>query len=400
MATLEDILEEYLEYCAFEKNLDKKTLKAYRIDLKQFILFISAKTLPVSTENIAQYIEKINEEYQPATVRRKIVSVKAFFRYLEQKELIEISPCYKMNIHIGQPQCKRIVISADVVEQLLATMYSEMENAKSGLSYRKAIQSIAIVELLVATGMCISEICALKQSDVDIENKCIFIHGKGAKKRILQIENKRVMDALILYQKIYADKMKDTECFFVNRLSKALSEQSVRYMINFYTKKAGIEMHITPQMFRNTFAVSCLNSDMDIRNVCKILGHSSVQVTEQYESALKHDNENKLDNESVMKLENNNPTETEILMFKYLGLYLVDKNEHMLRYAPAHTDSSYRRKKFPIQIDVDTEDIEWDSVITFDKLSETVSINSFYDIDAMALILARMDELGFKRLLM
>lgn len=102
-----------------------------------------------------------------------------------------------------------------------------------------------------------------------------------------------------------------------------------------------------------------------------------------------------------MRLENNNPTVTEVLMFKYLGLYLVETNENVLRYAPTHTDSySYRCKKFPASIEVNAEDIEWDSAITFDKQSETISLNSYYDIDGMELLITRMEELGFKAVFM
>lgn len=97
-----------------------------------------------------------------------------------------------------------------------------------------------------------------------------------------------------------------------------------------------------------------------------------------------------------MKFENENPTETEKLLFKYNGLYLVEKKVHSLRYAPVHTDNNC--EEFPYVLEnIEEKMIEWDGAIVFDVMSETVSIHSYYDIDTLALIVRRMEELGFKR---
>lgn len=97
-----------------------------------------------------------------------------------------------------------------------------------------------------------------------------------------------------------------------------------------------------------------------------------------------------------MKLENHNPTETEKLLFRYYGLYLVETSEWTVKYAPTHTDN--KSEEFPYVIEnINTEMIEWDNAITFDKMSETVSMNSFYDIDGIILISNRMEELEFRK---
>lgn len=96
-----------------------------------------------------------------------------------------------------------------------------------------------------------------------------------------------------------------------------------------------------------------------------------------------------------MKLENYYPTETERLLYIYYGLYIVEKNEDTLKYAPIHIDTD-NRKDFPTSVDIDKEMIEWDNAVIFERLSETVSINSYYDIDGISLILKRMEELNFK----
>ena len=130
--------------------------------------------------------------------------------------------------------------------------------------------------------MRISELCSLKPSDVDLESENILIYGKGAKERIIQIGNPEVISALNLYQKEFSEDINMCGYFFVNRLNHRLSDQSVRFMINRYTKLAGITQHITPHMFRHSFATLLLEQDVDIRYIQKMLGHSSISTTEIY----------------------------------------------------------------------------------------------------------------------
>ncbi len=153
---------------------------------------------------------------------------------------------------------------------------------------KTVIRDIAVIELLFATGIRISELCSLKQKDLDIDNRQVLIFGKGAKERILQIGNGEVISALVEYKKLFEKELADSEWLFVNRLHHRLSEQSVRFMINNYVELAGIEMHITPHMFRHSFATLLLEADVDIRYIQKMLGHSSINTTEIYTSVSLH----------------------------------------------------------------------------------------------------------------
>ena len=130
--------------------------------------------------------------------------------------------------------------------------------------------------------MRISELCSLKPSDIDLENNTVLIYGKGSKERILQLGNPEVIAALILYQETFQADISCCGYFFVNKFKRKLSDQSVRYMINRYAGLAGIEQHITPHMFRHSFATLLLEQDVDIRYIQKMLGHSSISTTEIY----------------------------------------------------------------------------------------------------------------------
>ena len=130
--------------------------------------------------------------------------------------------------------------------------------------------------------MRISELCSLKISDVNLYDGTILIYGKGDKERRIQIGNDSVIHILTEYKDNFSTERKSCNYFFVNQSGKALSDQSVRRMINKYTALASIEQHITPHMFRHTFATSLLEADVDIRYIQEMLGHSSINITEIY----------------------------------------------------------------------------------------------------------------------
>ena len=110
----------------------------------------------------------------------------------------------------------------------------------------------------------------------------ILIYGKGSKERILQIGNPEVISALNIYQETFQKDIEICGYLFVNRLGHKLSDQSVRFMISRYAGLAGLSQHITPHMFRHSFATLLLEQDVDIRYIQKMLGHSSISTTEIY----------------------------------------------------------------------------------------------------------------------
>lgn len=282
MNNLNHYITEYLEYCKYRKRLDNKTLKAYQIDLKQYKHFSSALPECLSKDTLDQFITNLHKQYKPKTIKRKIASLKAFFHYLEYKELLEENPFSKLDIRFREAKLLPKTIPFHSIQKFLSTLYKEKELAASEYQLRCCIRNIAVVELLFATGMRISELCSLKPTDIDFESNSILIYGKGAKERIIQIGNPEVLAALILYQKTFEKDIATCGYFFVNKLHHKLSDQSVRFMINKYAELAGIHQHITPHMFRHSFATLLLEQDVDIRYIQRMLGHSSISTTEIY----------------------------------------------------------------------------------------------------------------------
>lgn len=118
--------------------------------------------------------------------------------------------------------------------------------------------------------------------DVNLYDRSILIYGKGSKERKIQIGNDDVIPVLEEYKAVFLSEIQSCNHFFTNLSGEALSDQSIRRMINKYTYLASIELHITPHMFHHTFATSLLEADVDIRYIQEMLGHSSINITEIY----------------------------------------------------------------------------------------------------------------------
>ena len=282
MNTLKSYISEYIEYCEYRKRLDSKTLKAYKIDLKQFEIFCTDLSDCFAKNVVDDFITNLHKQYKPKTVKRKIASLKAFFHHMEYKELLNENPFAKLDIRFREAKLLPKTIPFHSIQTFLSTLYAQKELAESEYQLRCCIRDIAVIELLFATGMRISELCSLKPSDIDLESSNILIYGKGAKERIIQLGNQEVISALVLYQETFKKDIEICGYFFVNRLQHKLSDQSVRFMINHYAELAGISQHITPHMFRHSFATLLLEQDVDIRYIQRMLGHSSISTTEIY----------------------------------------------------------------------------------------------------------------------
>lgn len=276
-------IRDYLAHCKYEKNLNPKTLKAYEIDLQQFVNFIGTESCAYSKEILQLYIVHLQSNYKIKSVKRKVASLKAFFNYLEYEELLETNPFSKVRIKLHEPFLLPRTIPLAVVDRLLHCAYQQKAADTAGTArYYSDLRDIAVLELLFATGMRVSELSSLRPEFVDLTEGTVKIYGKGAKERIIHIGNGNVLSAVNAYYNAFSDNIASAGWFFVNRLGHQLSDQSVRFMIRKYTDLAGIDLHITPHMFRHAFATLLLEEDVDIRYIQQLLGHSSIVTTQIY----------------------------------------------------------------------------------------------------------------------
>ena len=277
-----ELVEKYLVCCELQKGLDAKTIKAYKVDLRQYMEFCCNDNC-IEKAIICDYVEHMHSQYKPKTIKRKIASLKAFFEYLSCEEIIEQNPFNKIRTKQKEPIILPKTIPQRVLTKILNMAYNEIENNKTDYAYKSAVRDVAVLELLFATGLRVSELCNLKAIDVNLtDNYSVKTFGKGGKERVIQLCTFDVVSILKKYKKLFKNEIENTGFFFVNKLSHRLSEQSVRFMINKYANKVSGNIHITPHMFRHTFATMLLEADVDIRYIQHILGHSSITTTEIY----------------------------------------------------------------------------------------------------------------------
>ena len=251
-------IDEFLNYCRYHKKLSDKTIRAYKIDLSQYGVFSNE----LSKQALWDYIEYLNKKYKPKTAKRKLATLKAFIHFLLLQDLIDFNPFDKLETTIKEPLLLPKTIPLGVIAKLISFSYQQIVFAKSDYQIRSAVRNTAILELLFATGARVAEICTLRSDNVDLLGNSVKFYGKGSKERIKEIP--------------------DSGYFFVNKLGRRMTEQSVRNMINFYCKQCGVDMHITPHMFRHSFATLLLEEDVDIRYIQRMLGHSSITTTQIY----------------------------------------------------------------------------------------------------------------------
>lgn len=282
--TIVEATKEFLWHCRFEKKLDEKTIRAYRADLKQMAEITGATRdiFEVSKTDIKCYLQAI-AHFKHKTIKRKIATLRSMLNYLECEYENYINPMRKMQIKMKEPLRLPAVMTIEEMRRILVFLYHQSSKyPKNTYSYKAAVQNIAIIELLFASGMRVSELCSLRNRDVDMANGEVRIIGKGNKERIIHICQPETRKALHHWLELRNGVCDLQAPFFTNRLYRSLSTQSVRQMIRHIVSATGIEKHITPHTFRHTFATLLLEEDVDVRYIQSLLGHSSIATTQIY----------------------------------------------------------------------------------------------------------------------
>lgn len=286
--TIAEAITAFLAHCRFEKNLSEKTIIAYQLDLKQFTEYLNSNKHPdqiseITKDIIKNYLKELSL-FKPKTTKRKIASLKAMFNFLEFEELLLINPFRKIRIRIKEAFVLPTVMTADEVGSILKVAYDEKNQIQdpSSYSYKESIRNIAVLELLFASGVRVSELCNLKSENINLTAGYLKVTGKGNKERLIHICEKETLKSLRAYVNVFSDQISDKQVFFKNRLGNPLSDQSVRLMIRKYKNRAGISKNVTPHTFRHTFATLLLEEDVDIKYIQHILGHSSIMTTQIY----------------------------------------------------------------------------------------------------------------------
>ena len=267
-------LRSFFNFLIIEKGLSKNTVKAYETDIKGFIKWINKNNkqslLNIKESSVNQYISYLfSLKLKSSSVNRKISSLKSFYLFLLKKKLIRHSPFSE-------------VISPKQEKYLPASMSeSEVEKLLNSPDASKEIEQRdkAMIEMLYATGMRISELINLRITDIDMNRSVIKVMGKGSKERLIPF-GESASEALSNYLKIRKDSP-SKEVFISNR-GKKISRVAFWQRIKVYLLRENLKDSISPHTLRHAFATHLLNRGADLRSVQLLLGHSDLSTTQIY----------------------------------------------------------------------------------------------------------------------
>ena len=274
-----DLIEDFKIYLKSEKNFSEHTIRAYCADVYTFLLWLDNENpLEINPDKFGEYLYFIKQiNYTKTTIARKIASIRAFYNFLFQEELINYNPADNISIPT-QDKTMTNFLSEEEVENILRGIKID-----TPAGYRNRI----ILELLWVSGMRISELSGLNFENLNLEQNEIKVFGKGAKERIVLIPDK-TKDGLINYIKnvfnlINSEIEITPSCpLFINYNGYRLQNQSIRKALKNCLDKIHFTKHVTPHVFRHSFATKLLEHGADLRIVQELLGHASIKNTQIY----------------------------------------------------------------------------------------------------------------------
>jgi integrase/recombinase XerD len=275
----DDWIDRYLHHLIVEKGLSRNTIEAYARDLRGYSAFLQehsgSDSLTVSSDKFIYYFKLLRtEKLSPRSLARNISTLKGFYKFLLQEGVLEENPLRHLRTPRVIPRLPEILTREDV-EQVLAQVKAEKP---LGLRDR------AMLEILYATGLRVSELVHLSVHDVDLEVGYLRTKGKGSKERIVPIGGaaiRALKDYLQGSRQVSAVKA-EGQTLFLGRGGRGITRQGFWKLLRRYASTAGIRKKITPHTLRHSFATHLLEGGADLRSVQSMLGHADIATTQIY----------------------------------------------------------------------------------------------------------------------
>lgn len=282
MKNSNSIIEKFLVVIKSTKNLSDKTIVAYRSDLTDFMKSVNIENIDDNT--VLFYIQELVQarSMKDSTIHRKLIVLKMFFEYAHSQNYLDknyfLSHTFKLKKEKRLPKTLEI----KEISKLLDFVTHKNTLAKEKLDIWKTSRDLALIDILISTGIRIAEAANISLDDIIFSERTILIHGKGRKQRLIYISCSQTWNNLMQWLKIRKLYQTNTNKVFVNRYGDQISIHGIEYIYNTLKKQSGINLHSTPHYLRHTFATNLLANGADLRSVQEILGHSSVATTEIY----------------------------------------------------------------------------------------------------------------------
>lgn len=283
---MDDCINQFLNFLAVEKNASNNTISAYRNDLAQFTCFVSKSGSLVTKETwrgvsgdgIVGFVADMRARaYKDATVARKVAAIKSFYGFLTAEGVVTADPTE----HLKSPQVGKSLPRALTVAEV-----DELLEQPSRRSTPEARRDKAMLELLYATGLRVSELVALDITDIALESDPVTVRcvGKGDRERVLPIHRRPIEELrqYIFHVRPRLVRNRREPALFVNRRGERLTRQGFWLILKNYAREANLDKSVTPHTLRHTYATHMLEGGMPLRNVQDALGHASISTTQIY----------------------------------------------------------------------------------------------------------------------
>ena len=274
-----DMLDTFLTYLVVIKGLSKNTSQSYKTDIEKLFTFVERKELDsitrLKSNLISEFLAELNiSGLNISSINRCIVSIKQFFKYLMLENIIETDP----TADLISPRMKKTipdVLSLEDIEKILNV---------PDLTKFEGIRDSAMLEVLYASGLRVTELVELKQVNINYDHGYLIVMGKGSKERIVPIgltSIKKINDYLEL-SRPHLVKNELSDYLFITRRGTCFTRQGFWKLIKAYAKEAGIVKNISPHTIRHSFATHLLERGADLRTIQLLLGHSDISTTQIY----------------------------------------------------------------------------------------------------------------------
>jgi integrase/recombinase XerD len=262
-----------------EKGLSNNTLESYQRDLRKFFIFLQEKNINelehVSRNIIISFLaEQKDKGLAPTTLTRRLASIRSFYQFLQKEQLTTENPSLELETLKTEKKLPQVLSFSDI----------ELLLEQPDTSNSTGLRDKAMLELLYATGMRVSELVSLALSDVNMKMGFIKCSGKGNKERMIPLGSValRSIQEYLKNSRLKMLKQKDEKALFVNQQGSRLTRQGFWKILKKYAQKAGINVDITPHTLRHSFATHLLENGADLRSVQELLGHADIATTQIY----------------------------------------------------------------------------------------------------------------------
>ncbi len=276
---MQEVFNKYINYLEVERNVSPYTVRNYTADLLGFFTFLRGKRITslqeVDKHTLRDYLFRLTEQgLVKASIARKLSAIRSFYRYLLREEMVSTSPVAATS----SPKLDRRLPSFLTIEEVVRLLEAPDSATPQGQRDR------ALMELLYASGLRVSELVKLNLEQVNLDSSEIRVWGKGSKERMV-LMGKPAVETLTAYLSQGRTELLDKKsgsALFLNRDGQRLTERGVQKILERYTKIAGLNKRVHPHMLRHTFATHLLDGGADLRVVQELLGHANLSSTQIY----------------------------------------------------------------------------------------------------------------------